>query len=81
LHIPEEQDHSVEVTDLLHPATQLGSSIEGVEESLFNALTQIVSPASGPDLEDGRRRRLPPIGVGEETADDPRGRVKHVPAP
>jgi hypothetical protein len=67
---------SVSIVELGHPATQLTALVEVVEEAAAHTVA-VASIARTHDAIQGRRRRLPPVCVRDETTDNVRCTRQH----
>jgi hypothetical protein len=68
LDVPEEQQVSVAIGEVLHPSADLGPLVERVDQALTKSL--VILRARRPYLEDRRRIGLPPIRVRDQAPDD-----------
>jgi hypothetical protein len=74
--VPEEQKSSVAVTELLHPLAKLCTLIQMLEQARSNPIGQHPIATWPSNAIDRCRVWLPPVRVGEETADHLIGLIK-----
>jgi hypothetical protein len=68
--VPEIQQIAIAIADFAHTPAKLNAFIECFEKAGPKALRQLLAAPRGPHSKDRRSRRLPPVCIRDETANN-----------